>query len=52
MKNSNQKGSQLQINFAANTNSKNVFSPGKVININQYSKKAFASYIVKNSKSF
>ena len=48
----NQKYSQLKLDFSTGNSPKNSFSNGKVININNYSRKAFASFIVKNSKSF
>lgn len=45
---------QLKLNFPSNSGAftKSSYSTGKIVNINTYARKAFASYIVKNSKSF
>jgi len=48
----NYKGVQLKLDFSSNNFSKAPYSTGKIINMNHYSRRAFASYIVKNSKSF
>jgi hypothetical protein len=42
---------QLKLDLPSNTAQPN-YNTGKVVNINDYSKRAFVQYIVKNSKSF
>ena len=46
------KNDQLKIDFPAKTSNNNSVNVGKIVNINDRSLKAFASFIVKNSKSF
>ncbi|MDB4921512.1 hypothetical protein [Mucilaginibacter sp.] len=48
----NPKNDQLKMDFPLKTSNNANYNSGKVININDRSIKAFASFIVKNSKSF
>jgi hypothetical protein len=48
----NNKGDQLKINFPSKNVNGSQPNTGKIVNINQHSVKTFASFIVKNSKSF